>query len=552
MEATQLWQAALNVLQQQVARKEFDTWLKTSAIVDFTDGTIVVAMPNTFAVEWVENRVKPVVERTLSELVGYSLKARFVVRQGTGYFVPAPALERAAAMAHGAGPVPATLVPVGVGAATQGSLHANDGAGSPRIYGAAEAGDNADASKQGFPMAQPVDSQPRAGYDNGGGRSYGTGSGPVLGKDTHGSPRYQAPSRREIAMQAELGMDDSTPLNPKYIFEHFIVGASNRMAHAASMAVAENPAHAYNPLFLYGGVGLGKTHLLHAIGHYVLNNYQGMRVKYVSSEKFTNDLINAIRDSSNEDFRNRYRTIDILMIDDIQFIAGKDSTQEEFFHTFNALHGAGKQIVISSDRPPKAILTLEDRLRSRFEGGLIADIQPPDLETRTAILRAKGDSQQIPIPSEVIDYVAHKVQSNIRELEGALNRIIAFAMLNHKPLTVDVAALALNDLAANNRRRQITPARVVETVASFYSMDIDDLKAKSRSRDIVVPRQIAMYIIREETDTSLTDIGAEFGNRDHTTVMHACEKIEKAKETDNQIRQAVLAIRQMLYGEIMH
>ncbi len=552
MEATQLWQAALNVLQQQVARKEFDTWLKTSAIVDFTDGTIVVAMPNTFAVEWVENRVKPVVERTLSELVGYSLKARFVVRQGTGYFVPAPALERAAAMAHGAGPVPATLVPVGVGAATQGSLRANDGAGSPRIYGAAEAGDNAGASKQGFPMAQPVDSQPRAGYDNGGGRSYGTGSGPVLGKDTHGSPRYQAPSRREIAMQAELGMDDSTPLNPKYIFEHFIVGASNRMAHAASMAVAENPAHAYNPLFLYGGVGLGKTHLLHAIGHYVLNNYQGMRVKYVSSEKFTNDLINAIRDSSNEDFRNRYRTIDILMIDDIQFIAGKDSTQEEFFHTFNALHGAGKQIVISSDRPPKAILTLEDRLRSRFEGGLIADIQPPDLETRTAILRAKGDSQQIPIPSEVIDYVAHKVQSNIRELEGALNRIIAFAMLNHKPLTVDVAALALNDLAANNRRRQITPARVVETVASFYSMDIDDLKAKSRSRDIVVPRQIAMYIIREETDTSLTDIGAEFGNRDHTTVMHACEKIEKAKETDNQIRQAVLAIRQMLYGEIMH
>jgi chromosomal replication initiator protein len=545
MEATQLWQAALNVLQQQVARKEFDTWLKTSTIVDFADGTIVVAMPNTFAVEWVENRVKPVVERTLSELVGYSLKARFVVRQGTGYFVPAPALERAAAMAVAA-------VPVGAGAAVHSHLGANDGAGVPRMFGVAESGDHAGASQQGFPMAQTVDSQPRAGYDNGGGRSYSTGPGPVVSKDTHGSPRYQAPSRREIAMQAELGMDDSTPLNPKYIFEHFIVGASNRMAHAASMAVAENPAHAYNPLFLYGGVGLGKTHLLHAIGHYVLNNYQGMRVKYVSSEKFTNDLINAIRDSSNEDFRNRYRTIDILMIDDIQFIAGKDSTQEEFFHTFNALHGAGKQIVISSDRPPKAILTLEDRLRSRFEGGLIADIQPPDLETRTAILRAKGDSQQIPIPSEVIDYVAHKVQSNIRELEGALNRIIAFAMLNHKPLTVDVAALALNDLAANNRRRQITPARVVETVASFYSMDIDDLKAKSRSRDIVVPRQIAMYIIREETDTSLTDIGAEFGNRDHTTVMHACEKIEKAKETDNQIRQAVLAIRQMLYGEIMH
>jgi len=546
MEATQLWQAALNVLQQQVTRKEYETWLKTSSIADFDNGTVVVAMPNTFAVEWVENRIKPLVERTLSGIVGYPLKVRFGVRQGNGYFVPVPVSDRASAMALGAVPAAAFLETVHIGATADNEASAAVGApagGNARIV--AEAGELPGLSKQRPGMMQMTDSQPRTGYDNGNGngRTYQNGSGGV---------RYQAPARREIATQAELAIDESTPLNPKYIFEHFIVGTSNRMAHAASMAVAEKPAHAYNPLFLYGGVGLGKTHLLHAIGHYVMENYTGMRVLYVSSEKFTNDLINAIRGQSNEEFRNRYRTIDILMIDDIQFIAGKDSTQEEFFHTFNALHGAGKQIVISSDRPPKAILTLEDRLRSRFEGGLIADVQPPDLETRIAILRAKGDSQQIPIPSEVIDYVAHKVQSNIRELEGALNRIIAFAMLNHKPLTVEVAALALNDLAANNRRRQITPARVVETVASFYSMDIDDLKAKSRSREIVVPRQIAMYIIREETDTSLTDIGAEFGNRDHTTVMHACEKIEKAKETDNQIRQAVLAIRQMLYGEIMH
>ncbi len=526
MDATQLWQAALSVLQQQVARKEYETWLRTSSIADFSDGTVVVTMPNSFAVEWVENRVQALIERTLSELAGYSLKVRFVVRQGNAYFVPTPAVERASAMAQGAAPVavldrgavaPGTAAPV---APALVAIPALDGSG-------------------------------RTGYDSGTSKTGGAKPGGPA-RNAAGNGRYPVPARREIASQAEISMEESTPLNPKYVFEHFIVGASNRMAHAASMAVAENPAHAYNPLFLYGGVGLGKTHLLHAIGHYVLEHYPGLRVLYVSSEKFTNDLINAIQYHGNEEFRSRYRTIDILMIDDIQFIAGKDSTQEEFFHTFNALHGAGKQLVISSDRPPKAILTLEDRLRSRFEGGLIADVQPPDLETRTAILRAKGESQQIPVPSDVIDYVAHKVQSNIRELEGALNRIIAFAMLNRKPLTVEVAAQALSDLAANNRRRQITPARVVETVASFYSMDVDDLKAKSRSREIVVPRQIAMYIIREETDTSLSDIGAEFGNRDHTTVMHACDKIEKAKETDNQIRQAVLAIRQMLYGEVVH
>jgi len=548
MEATQLWQAALNVLQQQVARKEFDTWLKTSAIADFDDGIVVVAMPNTFAVEWVENRTKPLIERTLSEIVGYPVGVRFVVRQGGGYFTPATAADRASAMALGATPGAGYLDETAAATAVAGGARLPNEDSSVSLF--AEDG-IASSMPQRSAMVQTPDTQPRSGYLDGNGRSYRPSVAPPQNR-TGASPRYQAPTRREIATQAELTMDESTPLNPKYVFEHFIVGASNRMAHAASMAVAEKPAHAYNPLFLYGGVGLGKTHLLHAIGHHVMTHYPNLRVLYVSSEKFTNDMINAIRDNSNEEFRNRYRTIDILMIDDIQFIAGKDSTQEEFFHTFNALHGAGKQIVISSDRPPKAILTLEDRLRSRFEGGLIADIQPPDLETRTAILRAKGDSQQIPIPSEVIDYVAHKVQSNIRELEGALNRIIAFAMLNHKPLTVDVAALALNDLAANNRRRQITPARVVETVASFYSMDIDDLKAKSRSRDIVVPRQIAMYIIREETDTSLTDIGAEFGNRDHTTVMHACEQIEKAKETDNQLPQTELAIRQMLYGEIMH
>ncbi|MDQ6740638.1 MAG: chromosomal replication initiator protein DnaA, partial [Actinomycetota bacterium] len=391
VEATQLWQAALNVLQQQVARKEYETWLKTSSIADFDNGTVVVAMPNTFAVEWVENRIKPLIERTLSEIVGYALKVRFVVRQGNSYFVPAPALDRASAMAQQGAGAPATVL-------ERDSISEADS-----IYIPAGEGGPANA--------------PAMGLENGNGKSYFSNGGTANGVGPAGSSRYYASARRDITTQAEMSMDESTPLNPKYVFEHFIVGPSNRMAHAASMAAAEKPAHAYNPLFLYGGVGLGKTHLLHAIGHYVLEHYPRMRVLYVSSEKFTNELINAILHNSNEEFRNRYRTIDILMIDDIQFIAGKDSTQEEFFHTFNALHGAGKQLVISSDRPPKAILTLEDRLRSRFEGGLIADIQPPDLETRTAILRAKGESQQIPIPSDVLDYVAHKVQSSIRELE---------------------------------------------------------------------------------------------------------------------------------------
>jgi chromosomal replication initiator protein len=414
-------------------------------------------------------------------------------------------------------------------------MPANDGRGNPLIR---------ERGKEQAPyVALP-------GTPNGGNGTNGGGTGESEARG-NGVAR-KTPTPRFGAIQSELGMDDASPLNPRYMFEYFIVGSGNRLAHAASLAVADSPGHAYNPLFLYGGVGLGKTHLLHAIGHQAMQRFGNVRVLYVSSEKFTNDMINAIRENTNEEFRNRYRHIDILLIDDIQFIAGKESTQEEFFHTFNALHSSGKQIVISSDRPPRAILTLSDRLRSRFEGGLIADIQPPDLETRIAILRAKGESQQIPVPTEVTDYVARQVVSNIRELEGALNRVIAYAMLNQKPLTVEVAAQALNDLALNTRRRTITPGRIIEAVAGFYNMEIDELKAKSRTREVVLPRQVAMFIIREETDTSLTDIGAEFGNRDHTTVMHACTKIERDMDKDNQLRQAVLTIRQMLHGEAVH
>jgi chromosomal replication initiator protein len=351
------------------------------------------------------------------------------------------------------------------------------------------------------------------------------------------------------AVQLEMSMEADSMLNPRYTFDKFIVGKSNQLAHAASRSVAEKPAMSYNPLFLYGGAGLGKTHLLHAIGHEALKRNPGVRVLYVTSEKFTNDIISAIRDGRNETFRNMYRSVDILLVDDIQFIAGKETTQEEFFHTFNTLHSANKQVVLCSDRPPKAILTLEERLRSRFEWGLAADIQPPDLETRIAILRAKAESMEVRVPSEVVDYIARKVQSNIRELEGALNRIIAYAHLNGMNVTVDLAAASLTDLGAGQRRKPVTHERIVETVSSFFNLEPEDLKTGSRSREVLVPRQVAMYLIREEMETPFIQIASYFGKRDHTTAMHSFEKIEGLVETDNQMRQDVLVIRQMLYGE---
>lgn len=310
------------------------------------------------------------------------------------------------------------------------------------------------------------------------------------------------------------------------------------------MAVAENPAVAYNPLFLYGGVGLGKTHLLHAIGH--VSQEKNSRVLYVSSEKFTNDLINSIRNHTTEEFRNKYRRIDVLLVDDIQFIAGKESTQEEFFHTFNTLHAANRQIVISSDRPPKAIVTLEARLRSRFEGGLIADIQPPDLETRIAILRTKAACKPIDVPEEVLQFIAHMVQSNIRELEGALNRVVACARLTDRPLTLELATEALQDIT--DRRESVTPEQVLSAVADYFQVDTDDLLGRRRSRDIAFPRQVAMYLMREITDSSYPHIGELLGGRDHTTILHGCEKIGGMVEEDDQLRRDVLAIRGVIFN----
>ncbi|MFI6693683.1 chromosomal replication initiator protein DnaA [Streptomyces sp. NPDC050433] len=330
-------------------------------------------------------------------------------------------------------------------------------------------------------------------------------------------------------------------LNPKYLFDTFVIGASNRFAHAAAVAVAEAPAKAYNPLFIYGESGLGKTHLLHAIGHYARSLYPGTRVRYVSSEEFTNEFINSIRDGKGDTFRKRYRDVDILLVDDIQFLASKESTQEEFFHTFNTLHNANKQIVLSSDRPPKQLITLEDRLRNRFEWGLTTDVQPPELETRIAILRKKAVQEQLNAPPEVLEFIASRISRNIRELEGALIRVTAFASLNRQPVDLGLTEIVLKDLipGGEDSAPEITAGAIMAATADYFGLTVEDLCGSSRSRVLVTARQIAMYLCRELTDLSLPKIGAQFGNRDHTTVMHADRKI-----------RALMAERRSIYNQV--
>ncbi len=336
-----------------------------------------------------------------------------------------------------------------------------------------------------------------------------------------------------------LNNNESAQLNPRYVFESFVIGASNRFAHAAAVAVAEAPAKAYNPLFIYGESGLGKTHLLHAIGAYAKELYGSVRVRYVSSEEFTNDFINSIRDDKASVFQRRYRDLDILLVDDIQFLENKERTQEEFFHTFNTLYNANKQIVISSDRPPKQLTTLEDRLRSRFEWGLITDIQPPELETRIAILRKKAAQDKLNAPDEVLEYIASKISTNIRELEGALIRVTAFASLNRQGVDLSLAEIVLKDLIPEEGGPEITGPTIMAQTASYFSLSVDDLCGTSRSRVLVNARQIAMYLCREMTELSLPKIGQAFGGRDHTTVMHA----------DRKIRQ-LMAERRSIYNQV--
>ncbi len=442
MDLKGVWEAAKGELQLQMTRATYDTWISNTFPLAYEDGTFIIGVHNTYAKEWLENRLLTIIKRTLIGLMNRTVEVKFVVR---------PKRED---------PWPSTVL---------------------------------------------MESTP---------------------------PLEASPS--ELLLVAQ------------YTFETFIVGGSNRLAHAAALAVSEAPGESYNPLFIHGGVGLGKTHLLHAVGNLALS--RGSRVLYISSETFTNDLINAIRKQTTDEFREKYRQVDILLVDDIQFIAGKESTQEEFFHTFNTLYSSKRQIVISSDRPPKAIPTLEERLSSRFEWGLIADIQPPDLETRIAILRFKAENQSPPIPDDVIDLIAHKFQNNIRELEGALTRVVAHAHMHFSTVSVELATEALQDMVPGHET--LTVEQIIEAVAEFYGFEQEELQGSRRTKDVALARQVAMYLCREETKASLQQIGTSLGDRDHTTIMHGHDKVAINIEEDEQIRRDVLAIKGKLYQNL--
>jgi chromosomal replication initiator protein len=352
-----------------------------------------------------------------------------------------------------------------------------------------------------------------------------------------------------VGSPSQVPMEERVSLNPRYTFENFVTGASNRFAQAAALAVAETPARSYNPLFIYGVAGLGKTHLLHAIAHYVKQNYPAYKVRYVSTEAFLNDYVEGIRTNSMPEFKRKYREIDVLLVDDIQFMENKEGLQEEFFHTFNQLHAANRQIVLSSDRPPRAIATLEDRLRSRFEWGLITDIQPPDVETRLAILRKKAEREPTHIPDEVLEFIASNITNNIRELEGALIRVSAFASLNRQPLTADLAATVLGDILSDSEPRPITAQTIIDATAKMFGFTVDELRGKSRRRPLVTARQVGMYVCREMTDLSYPAIAREYGGRDHTTVIHAVEKIGALMSERRQIYDQVSELIQTIKAE---
>jgi chromosomal replication initiator protein len=400
-----------------------------------------------------------------------------------------------------------------------------------------------------LPAVEPEDVPPapsRGGFSDESARRFGdqsTDTFPDKSTNQFGTPESPLHSSSRSA-----GSVLETRLNPKYVFDTFVIGSSNRFAHAAAVAAAEAPGKAYNPLLIYGESGLGKTHLLHAIGHYVRSLFNGARVRYVSSEEFTNEFINAIRDDKTSTFHRRYRDVDVLLIDDIQFLEGKIQTQEEFFHTFNTLHNASKQIVITSDRPPKRLEALEDRLRNRFEWGLITDVQPPDLETRIAILRKKAAIERLTAPPEVLEFIASKIQTNIRELEGALIRVTAFASLNGQPVDLTLTEIVLKDLIPEGGEPEITAPLIIAQTASYFGLAIDDVCGPSRSRSLVTARQIAMYLCRELTDLSLPKIGQQFGGRDHTTVMYANNRIRgemaERRSTFNTVTELTNRIKQ--------
>ena len=592
MNTAHVWRAALERLRRELSRAQYDTWLRGTQLVLTDDGACELRVRTTFAKDMLETRYRDRIEAAIAEVAGAPCVLRIAVLAGEndsdgdespsprrgasrrghgaadagGYDRPAlftspdespptdPNSPASAAPRRPGESLPRQALPPSSGASRNGRIRAaldrgrasgntgNVGNGShPRKIG---------EQQHDIPAASLHDDHwtdgtaaidARKAPD---GRSTSAPT-PEPRQSTPDAPG--APAEPDAAIAGGQSMFIPTPrLNARYTFATFIVGSANQLAHAASLAVAEAPGQAYNPLFLYGGVGLGKTHLLHAIGHVAVE--RNMAVLYVSSETFTNEIVNAIRYRTTEEFRAKYRSADLLLVDDIQFIAGKDSTEEEFFHTFNSLYESNRQIVICSDRPPKAIVSLEERLRSRFEWGLIADIQPPDLETRVAILSAKADMMQRKVPDEVIQYLAGRIHSNIRELEGSLNRLLAFSQLQGMPLTIDTAKSALASLATDGRQRRVSVNDVLEAVAEHYRISPDDLRGKQRDKHIVVPRQVAMYLMRQETEASLMEIGQALGGRDHSTVLHGCDKINREVNENSTLRKEILSIRQQLGG----
>jgi chromosomal replication initiator protein len=572
----EVWARSLDELATMQIEPHQRAWLKLTRPLGLVENTALIATPNEFVKEQLETRLRALITHALSRELGRSIQLAVTVDPtaitAAPAFPPAPADPGLAAGQEDHAAMPGTLggptdsrVPrgpdpmhdrsaLGTGSlGTIGSLGTTGGSlgttGSPGatggLPGGPESGNGSGDGQLGLPghpgLATPAAQAPgypaaRPGLAPVDGVPLGGPFEALAGRPQHPGPLPGAPRPTQAR------------LNPKYTFETFVIGSSNRFAHAAAVAVAEAPAKAYNPLFVYGDSGLGKTHLLHAIGHYAQSLYHGVKVRYVSSEEFTNDFINMIRDGKQDGFRRRYRDVDVLLVDDIQFLENKEGTQEEFFHTFNTLHNASKQIVISSDRAPKRLVTLEDRLRSRFEWGLITDVQPPELETRIAILRKKAVQEGLNAPPEALEYIASRISTNIRELEGALIRVTAFASLNRQSVDLQLAEIVLKDLIPEAQGPEITAATIMGQTASYFGLSIDDLCGTSRSRVLVTARQIAMYLCRELTDLSLPKIGQQFGGRDHTTVMHADRKIRnlmaERRSIYNQVTELTNRIKQ--------
>lgn len=485
------WKATLGELELQMTKATFNTWLKDARLLANEEDVYVIGVRNDYAKDWLEHRLHDTILRTLSAILRKPAKIRFVVWSDE-LISPAPR----------------------VASSERKEKKSKDRKQSPNAPMENERNSKSNGKK---PVQRP---------------SFSPSPGIAFNRiqNRHGGPHEQA-------------NDNGSSLNYRFTFESFVVGSSNRLAHAAALSVSENPGQTYNPLFIYGGVGLGKTHLLHAIGQKCRDD--GYEVLYISSETFTNDLVQSIRNKTMAEFREHYRTTDVLMIDDIQFIAGKESTQEELFHTFNELHSHGKQVVISSDRIPRAMVTLEERLQSRFEWGLMADIQLPDIETRKAILQSKAYTLGVDVPDDVTELIAHRVRRNIRELEGALNKVMAYAQLTGRPVDMDIVDMALSDLV--RQPDKLTIDQVISAVCKFYNVTEEALFSSSRSRTISYPRQIAMFLSRTETDASLPQIGTKLGNRDHTTILYGYEKIAKEVERDSSIRRDTMEIKAVLY-----